>query len=146
MKLLPAHPPSTVFFEFSSHHGIELLMPIFLPACNVIHAALSTGSAVGLFCVSGLSRAPAVAAAYLIAHCAMSALEAAQCVSAQRSCVHFSDSILRQLHEFELLQKSRLSVASSGGGATSATASRKRNDSKSADLQPPQLRNGDNDF
>lgn len=141
LKLLPEHPPSTVFFEFQSHHGLELLMPIFLPACGVIRAALSAGDTVGLFCVSGLSRAPAVAAAYLIAHCGMSAVEAAQCVTVRRSCVHFSDSILRQLHEFELLQKSRLSIASSEGGAAAATASRKRNDSM-ADVQHPQARSG----
>jgi serine/threonine/tyrosine-interacting protein len=138
VTLLPAHPPSTLFFEFSSHHGIELLIPIFVPACDAIHAALSSGCSVGLFCISGLSRSPSVAAAYLIAHCGMSAAEAVHSVSSQRSCVHFSDAILRQLNEFELLQKSRLSVASCDA-ASAATNSRKRNDFAPLHLQPPPL-------
>ncbi len=130
VKLLPAHPSSTFFFEFSSHHGLELLMPIFLPACEAIRTAITSGNAVGLFCISGLSRAPSIAAAYLIAQCGMTAVEAVQCVSSQRSCVHFSDSFLRQLHEFELLQKSRVSVAAfaSFGGAAAQSSSRKRSD------------------
>jgi serine/threonine/tyrosine-interacting protein len=142
VKLLPMHPHSTVFFEFSSHHGLELLMPIFLPACVAIHAALSAGNAVGLFCISGLSRAPSIAAAYLIAQCGMSAADAVQSVSSQRSCVHFSDSILRQLHEFELLQKSRVSVASCGADAAESS-SRKRNDSASPHHEPSQDRSFD---
>ena len=137
VKLLPVHPPSTIFFEVASHHGLELLIPIFLPACEAISAALSTGNVVGLFCISGLSRAPAVAAAYLMAYRGMSVVDAVHCVSSQRSCVHFSDSILRQLHEFELLQKSRLSVASFVGSAAAATT-RKRSDSTAPNVQPPQ--------
>jgi serine/threonine/tyrosine-interacting protein len=137
VKRLPLHPDSTIFFEFSSHHGLELLMPIFVPACDAILTALSSGTAVGVFCISGLSRAPAVAAAYLIAHCGMSAVDAIRCVSSQRSCVHFSDSMLRQLHEFELLQRSRVSVASFGGAA-SESSSRKRNDSAAHNAQPSQ--------
>jgi hypothetical protein len=139
LKLLPTHPPSTFFFEFSSHHGLELLIPIFLPACDAIQAALASGNSVGLFCISGLSRAPAVAAAFLITHCGMSAVHATQCVSLHRSCVHFSDSILRQLHEYELLHKSRNSVASITG-AEEVTANRKRSDSIICDLQPSHVR------
>lgn len=142
VKLLPVHPPSTVFFEVSSHHGLELLLPIFLPACDAIGAALSSGSVVGLFCISGLSRAPAVAAAYLIARCGMPAADAVHCVSSQRSCVHFSDSILRQLHEFELLQKSRMSVATCVGTAAGSTT-RKRNDPTEPSFQPSQACSSD---
>lgn len=112
-------------------------MPIFVPACDAILTALSSGTAVGVFCISGLSRAPAVAAAYLIAHCGMSAVDAIRCVSLQRSCVHFSDSMLRQLHEFELLQRCRVSVASFGVAAAEPS-SRKRNDSTAHDAQPSQ--------
>jgi hypothetical protein len=66
----------------------------------------------------------------------MTAAAAVACVSSQRSCVHFSDAILRQLHEFELLQKSRVSVAACE--ATSAPAnSRKRNDPAAHFFQPP---------
>jgi serine/threonine/tyrosine-interacting protein len=142
VKLLPVHPPSTVFFEVSSNHGLELLLPIFLPACEAISAALSSGNVVGLFCISGLSRAPAVAAAYLIACCGMPAADAINFVTSQRACVHFSDSILRQLHEFELLQKSRTTVASFVG-ATSSTTTRKRNDHMLPGLQPSQACSSD---
>jgi serine/threonine/tyrosine-interacting protein len=137
VKHLPVHPSSTFFFEVSSHHGLELLLPIFLPACEAIGAALSSGNVVGLFCISGLSRAPAVAAAYLISRCGMPVVEAVHCVSSQRSCVHFSDSILRQLHEFELLHKSRISVASFICTDAESTT-RKRNDLTALSLQPSQ--------
>jgi uncharacterized protein YhdP len=66
----------------------------------------------------------------------MSVAAAVECVSSRRSCVHFSDAILRQLHEFELLQKSRVSVAACDASSAPAN-SRKRNDPSAHFLQPP---------
>jgi hypothetical protein len=67
----------------------------------------------------------------------MSSAAAVECVSSRRSCVHFSDAILRQLHEFELLQKSRVSVAACDASSAPAN-SRKRNDPSANSLQQQQ--------
>jgi hypothetical protein len=81
------------FVQYYSHQGLDMQM--FLPARNAIFSALlSCGIAVSkfyVFCISGMSR-PLLPPSTIRCRCR-------SILSLQRTCVHFSDSMLWQMHE-----------------------------------------------
>ena len=74
----------------------------FLPACEFIDAALSSGGAVFVHCLMGISRSPTIVAAYLIWKRGIGVEEALQILRDARQIVEPNEGFLLSLRQWQL--------------------------------------------